>query len=71
MGGGGRGEGSLFGGFVMTVSRRRSFQERQTPWGHRMFIFFSSLVAQTVKNLPAMQETGFNPWVGKIPWRRE
>ena len=25
-----------------------------------------------VKNLPAMQETpGFNPWVGKIPWRRE
>ena len=36
-----------------------------------MFIFFSSLVAQTVKNLPAMQETGFNPWVGKIPWRRE
>ena len=24
-----------------------------------------------VKNLPAMQETGFDPWVGKIPWRRE
>ena len=25
-----------------------------------------------VKNLPAMQETpGFNPWVGKIRWRRE
>ena len=24
-------------------------------------------VAQTVKNLPMMQET----WVGKIPWRRE
>ena len=21
--------------------------------------------------LPAMQETGFNLWVGKIPWRRE
>ena len=28
-------------------------------------------IAQTVKNLPAMQETGFNPWVGKIPCRRE
>ena len=27
-------------------------------------------MAQTVKNLPAVQETGFNPWVGKIPWRR-
>ena len=23
------------------------------------------------KNLPAMQETGFDPWVEKIPWRRE
>ena len=30
----------------------------------------NSLV-QMVKNLPAMWETGFNPWVGKIPWRRE
>ena len=28
------------------------------------------LVAQMVKNLPVMQETGFDPWVGKIPWRR-
>ena len=24
-------------------------------------------MAQTVKNLPAVQETGFYPWVGKIP----
>ena len=23
-----------------------------------------------VKNLPAMQRLRFNPWVGKIPWRR-
>ena len=30
-----------------------------------------SLVAQTVKNLPAMQETRFDSWVGRIPWRRE
>ena len=28
----------------------------------------ASLVAQMVKNLPAMQ---FHPWVGKMPWRRE
>ena len=28
------------------------------------------LVAHMVKILPAMQETRFNPWVGKIPWRR-
>ena len=24
-----------------------------------------------VRNLPAMQETRFNPWVRKIPWRKE
>ena len=28
-------------------------------------------MAQLVKNLPAMWETWFNPWVGKIPWRRD
>ena len=27
---------------------------------------WASLVAQKVKNLPAIQETGFDPWVGKI-----
>jgi len=31
----------------------------------------ASLVAQTVQNLPAMQETRFDPWVGKIPGRRK
>ena len=31
----------------------------------------SSLVAQMAKHLPTMQETRFDPWVGKIPWRRE
>ena len=29
------------------------------------------LVAQMVKNLPAMQETVFNPWVWNILWGRE
>ena len=24
-----------------------------------------------VKNLHAIQRPGFDPWVGKIPWRRE
>ena len=29
-------------------------------------------MAQTVRNLPAMQERPrFDPWVGKIPWRRK
>ena len=30
-----------------------------------------SLVAQLVKDLPAMWEIGFDPWVGTILWRRE
>ena len=29
------------------------------------------LVTQIIKNLPAMQETRFSPWVGKMPWKRE
>ena len=28
-------------------------------------------MARVVKNLPAMQETQFNNWVRKIPWRRK
>ena len=31
----------------------------------------ASLVAQLVKNLPAMQETPVDSWVGKIRWRRD
>ena len=31
----------------------------------------ASLAAEFLKNLPAVQETGFNCWVGKIPWRRK
>ena len=34
--------------------------------GYPLWYSWASLVSQTVKNLPAMQET----WVGKIPWRR-
>ena len=32
---------------------------------------FTTFISLTVKNRPAMKETWFNPWVGKIPWRRE
>ena len=30
-----------------------------------------TLVAQTVKRLPAMQKTWVSPWVGKVFWRRK
>ena len=29
------------------------------------------MVAELVKSLPAMQETHFDPWVGKIPLEKE
>ena len=35
--------------------------------GYPLQYSWASLVAQTVKNLPAMRET----WVGKIPWREK
>ena len=35
--------------------------------GYPLQYSWASLVAQLVKNPPAMQD----PWVGKIPWRRE
>ena len=47
--------------------------------GYPIQYSWAFLVSQMVKNSPAMQETwvrdpgsipGFDPWVGKIPWRR-
>ena len=37
----------------------------------QIYLSKASLVAQMVKNLPAVQETRFEPWVGKVPWRRK
>ena len=46
---------------------------RPLPWMLYGRVLYTgvSLVTQMVKNPPAMQETRFNPWVGKIPWRRK
>ena len=38
--------------------------------GYPLQYSWSSLVAQTVKIRPQWGRPGFNPWVGKIPWRR-
>ena len=32
-------------------------------------ILYWSILAQTIKNLPKVQQIRFNPWVGKTPWR--
>ena len=34
-------------------------------------VLSAPLVIQIVKNLPAMQGTWVQSWVGKIPWRKE
>ena len=34
-------------------------------------ILGASLIVQLVKNSPAMQETQFDSWIGKIHWRRD
>ena len=39
--------------------------------GYPLQYSWASLVAQKVNNPPAIGEIGFNPWVGKILWRRE
>ena len=46
-------------------------QNKQTNKQTNLVGALGSLVAQLVKNPPALWESGFNPWVGKIPWRRE
>ena len=38
--------------------------------GYPLQYSWASLAAQLVKNLPAMQETLVDSWVGKICWRR-
>ena len=35
------------------------------------YIYWASLVVQLIKNLLQLGRPGFNPWVGKITWRRE
>ena len=39
--------------------------------GYPLQYSWTSLVAQLLKNLPAVWRPGFYPWAGKIPWRRE
>ena len=45
-------------------SQKEFFASFLTAWG-------ASLVAQKVKHLLACRRPGFNPWIGKIPWRRK
>ena len=48
---------------IIAVSLMSSYVEKK--------MIYTSLVAQTVKNLPAMRVSRVQSWVGKIPWKRE
>ena len=48
------------------------YQQLHCRWFPSVYgLKWASLVAQPVKNPPAMQEIRFNSWVRKIPWRRD
>ena len=73
------GSGSIFGSGTKIPHAARCGQKSKKKtlqttlleayWIHPSFVW-ASLVSQMVKNLPVMRETGFDPWVGRIPWRR-
>ena len=46
-------------------------QKEYWEFACHLIILQASLVAQMVKNPPQCRIPGLDPWVGKIPWRRE
>ena len=62
---------SCFYGAYISEKKNRQNPGKET---NQQDIFRASLMAQQVKNLPAMQETQemqVRPWNEKIPWRRK
>ena len=56
--------------FVATTSPKFFPLISHDSYSLKYYHYWASLIAQLVKNLPAMGETRFDPWVRKIPWRR-
>ena len=46
---------------------QRGERDEGSPILKKLLPSWASLAAQRVKNLPAVQETWFHPWVRKIP----
>ena len=65
-------ENSMDRGTWQATVQRLWTQLSEFPFHYHLpLILWASLVAQTIKNLPSVQETRFAPWVGKIRWRRK
>lgn len=69
---------------ISSILLRYRVSEAQTYISQRVLGFYlyvriksgvcgisASLVVQMVKKFPAMQETGVQPWVGKMLWRKK
>ena len=48
-----------------------SFGEEKLNHSSQIWAGFQEDMTQMVENLPVMQETWFDPWVRKMPWRRK
>ena len=51
--------------------RLQSMESQRVRYDWATYDYEASLIAQLIKNLAAIQETCFDSWVGKIPWRKE
>ena len=49
----------------------QAYRSSNRDQGITLMVQWASLMAQTVKTLLSMWETWFDPWAGKIPWRRK
>ena len=53
------------------ASQAQKSKSRSSFWGIRASVARASLVAQCEEPAHQLRRCGFDPWVGKIPWRRE
>ena len=60
------------GGFILIFGKTNTIRTCKSQYLIRLEVDrWASLVAQLVKNPPAMQETLFDSWIRKILWRRD
>ena len=55
----------------MTHGRFLKEEHYMNPLSQLLCMYTCFPGGSAVKNLPAMQEMCFDPWIGKIPWRRK
>ena len=64
----------MFPTYLQIVSKEKMYIYKSMHTHHLYiytYTYIASLVAQTVKKHLQCGRPGFDPWVGKIPWRRK